>query len=98
MRSRGVAVLALTAMLGGCFGYNSSAKKWAYFGDALLIVGGGTTIGVDIATRDPTCTAPTCMPYRAPIDGLLVAGAVLAAAGLVGIVINATRKNVKLSR
>jgi hypothetical protein len=96
---RVIAALLVVAMLGGCFAYNAPAKKWAYFGDSILIVGGGATIAADIATRPAPCsgTYPMC-PYRAPIDGTMLAGIVLATAGLVGLVINATRKNVKTSR
>jgi hypothetical protein len=36
--------------------------------------------------------------YRSSISGALVAGAVLAAAGVFGILFNATRDNVKTSR
>jgi hypothetical protein len=92
------AAVVMTAMLGGCFGYNSSAKKWAYVGDSFLIVGGGATIAADLATRDPPCTGPMCPVYRPPIEGALLAGVVLATAGVVGILINATRPTVKTSR
>ena len=96
---RVIAALLVTTMLAGCFAYNQPAKKWAYVGDVVLMVGGGATIAGDIATRPPSCsgTYPMC-PYRPPLDGPLVAGIVLATAGLVGLVINATRKNVKTSR
>jgi hypothetical protein len=96
---RSIAALATAAMLTGCFGYNPSAKKWSYLGNSLLIAGGGATIAADIATRPAACsgTFPMC-PYHPPIDGPLLVGAVLVAAGLVGIVINATRPTVKTSR
>ncbi len=92
------AALALGAT--GCFGYNKSAKRWAYVGDTVLIVGGGGAIAGDVLTRgEPEpCTPGTICPYESPISGAIVAGAVLAAAGLFGIILNATRPNVKTSR
>jgi hypothetical protein len=93
---RAVAILACVAMLGGCFGYSSSAKKWAYVGDSILIVGGAATIAGDIATRPKTCETMGC--YNAPFDGPLVAGVMLVTAGLVGILLNATRTELKTSR
>jgi hypothetical protein len=89
--------VALIALLSGCFGYDPGAKKWAYVGDTLLIVGGGAAIGADLATRPAACSGPTCT-YQAPIDGGLVAGVVLVTAGVVGIIYNATRAPVKTSR
>ena len=89
--------IALACALAGCFGYNSGAKKWSYVCDSILIVGGGAAIGADLATRPPPCTGPNC-PYMSKVDGGLVAGIVLVTAGLVGIVINATRPTVKTSR
>lgn len=83
--------------LGGCFGYNKSAKRWAYVGDTVLILGGGAAIAVDVTTKDEPCTGDNC-PYKSPIRGGLVAGVVLATAGLFGILFNATRTNVKTSR
>ena len=71
------ATIALLTGSWGCFGYNKSAKRWAYAGDAVLIAAGGATIA---------------------LDGALIAGAVLAAAGLFGILFNATRDDVKTSR
>ncbi len=85
----------------GCFGYNKSAKRWAYAGDAILIIGGGTTIALDVTGKPPPCM-PDAMnngcSYKSSISGAMVAGAVLAAAGLFGILFNATRDNVKTSR
>ncbi len=92
----GMKAIALVAMLAGCFGYNSSAKKWAYVGDTLLIAGGGAAIGADFATRPGPCTGNNC-PYQAPVGGGVVAGAVLVTAGLIGIIYNATRPEVKAS-
>lgn len=94
--------LVAAALLSGCFGYNKSAKRWSYVGDTVLVLGGGGVIAADLATRD----SGPCMPimpnapcaYEAPLTGALVAGAVLAAAGIVGFVFNATRPTVKTSR
>jgi len=80
----------------GCFGYNSSAKKWAYVGNTVLILGGGGAIAAEETTKPPPCMTAAC--YNPPLTGGLVAGVVLATAGLVGIVFNATRPNVKTSR
>lgn len=95
---RAVAVVTCIALLAGCFGYNSSAKKWAYVGDTVLILGGGAAIGADLATRPGPCTGPSCPVYTSKIDGGMVAGVLLVSAGLVGILFNATRTNVKTSR
>jgi hypothetical protein len=98
-----LALLASTTLLtslgslGGCFGYNKSAKRWAYVGDTVLIGGGGAAIAVDVTSQDAPCVGDNC-PYRSPIHGVLVAGVVLVAAGLCGILFNATRTNVKTSR
>ena len=88
------------ALLAGCFGYNSSAKKWAYVGDSVLISGGGAAIGADVATAGPACmpAAGKVCEYQSPIDGAILAGAILITAGLVGIIYNATRAEVKTSR
>jgi hypothetical protein len=95
------ALVASITLLTGCFGYNKSAKRWAYVGDTVLIVGGGTAIGLDVATKEPPCM-PDAMnngcSYKPSIHGAMIAGALLAAAGLFGIVFNATRDNVKTSR
>ncbi|HVK89707.1 MAG TPA: hypothetical protein VM513_36545 [Kofleriaceae bacterium] len=95
-------VLVAATLLSGCFGYNKSAKRWAYVGDTVLVLGGGGVIAGDVLTRD----SGPCMPvtpntpcaYEAPLTGAIVAGAVLAAAGVFGYVFNATRPNVKTSR
>lgn len=96
-----LAVLALGLGLGttGCFGYNKSAKRWAYVGDTVLILGGGGAIAADVLTRTepPACMGRDC-PYESPVSGAIVAGTMLVTAGLVGMVINATRPNVKTSR
>jgi len=96
--SRGaIASIASIALLSGCFGYNSSAKRWAYVGDTVLILGGGGAIALDVTTKDEPCMGDNC-PYKSPIHGAMVAGVVLVAAGVFGILFNATRSNVKTSR
>jgi hypothetical protein len=82
----------------GCFGYNHGAKAWSYVGDSLLIVGGGAAIGTDLATKPAACEGAGCPSYTAPFSGQLVIGAVLVAAGVAGMIINATRDNLKTSR
>jgi hypothetical protein len=96
--SRGaVALIASVALLSGCFGYNSSAKRWAYVGDTALILGGGAAIALDVTSKDEPCMGANC-PYKSPIHGAMVVGVVLAAAGVFGMLFNATRSNVKASR
>ena len=96
-----VASITLIAFLGGCFGYNKSAKRWAYVGDSILLVGGGTAIAIDVTSKEAPCM-PDAMnngcSYKPSIHGAMIAGIVLAAAGLFGILFNATRDNVKTSR
>ena len=90
------AVAAIAAALAsGCFGYNRSAKRWAYVGDTVLILGGG---GVIAAGRIGSSGDAPTTTYEPPVSGVLLAGVVLAAAGLFGIVFNATRPIVKTSR
>src|SRR5689334_4246719 len=54
-------LLAMTATIGllggslGCFGYNPSAKRWAYAADAILIAGGGAAIALDVTSQAPPC-------------------------------------------
>ena len=96
--SRGaIALIASITLLAGCFGYNRSAKRWAYVGDTVLILGGGGAIALDLTSKDEPCTGDNC-PYKSSIHGAMVAGVVLAAAGLFGLFFNATRDNVKTSR
>ncbi len=95
--SRVVALVACAALASGCFGYNSSAKKWAYVGDTVLIVGGAGAAAADILTHEK-CEGLNCPDFELPFGGGTVAGAVLVVAGIVGIVINATRDEVKTSR
>jgi hypothetical protein len=92
-----VALIASITLLAGCFGYNKSAKRWAYVGDSVLILGGGAAIAIDVTSKETPCMGDNC-PYKSPIHGALVAGVVLAAAGVFGILFNATRTNVKTSR
>lgn len=101
-------MLVAAALMSGCFGYNKSAKRWAYAGDTVLILGGGAAIAADFLIKGETCgtgpgfdvmpTGGTPCPYEAPVSGALVAGAVLVAAGLFGMIFNATRPNVKTTR
>jgi len=101
LRVRAIALVVVLATAGtGCFGYNKSAKGWAYAGDTVLIVGGGGAIAGGILTKDdPAPCMPNVMcPYDSPIPGLAVAGAILVMGGIVGMIVNATRPNVKTSR
>lgn len=97
-----VGKLALVALLSsalftGCFGYNSSAKGWAYAGDSLLIAGGGAAIGLGV-TEKSSCKDTGASCYDPPFNGATVAGALLVTAGIIGIIYNATRDEVKTSR
>ena len=85
--------------LSGCFGYNRSAKRWAYVGDVVLVAGGGGMIawGTQSSTTDMCGSSPGCTNYN-PVKGEYIAGAVLIVAGIVGIVVNATRPTLKMSR
>jgi hypothetical protein len=95
---RAIALAVVIAVCAGCFGYNKSAKRWAYVGDTVLILGGGGALAADIESRPPPCTGAMCPRYTSPIDGGMIAGAMLVTAGLIGILINATRDEVKTSR
>jgi hypothetical protein len=96
-----VALIASITLLTGCFGYNRSAKRWAYVGDTVLILGGGAAIAIDVTSKDEPCM-PDAMNngcgFKPSVHGALIAGAVLAAAGLFGLLFNATRDNVKTTR
>jgi len=92
-----LALIASITLLSGCFGYNRSAKRWAYAGDTVLILGGGGLIAADVTSKEAPCTGDNCL-YRSSIHGEMVIGAMLVAAGVVGILINATRDEVKTSR
>jgi hypothetical protein len=95
-----VGLLVTVSLATGCFGYNPSAKRWAYVGNSVLIAGGAAAIAGDLLTRSESCmeTATVHCPYEPPIGGPLVIGTMLVIAGLVGIVVNATRPIVKTSR
>lgn len=96
---RAVALLAILALVPGCFGYNSGAKKWSYVGNGILIAGGGGAIAYDQLTpNDPCPTASMNGCYQPKFGGAMVAGVLLVTAGIIGIVINATRPNIKGSR
>lgn len=93
---RVVALVLCIALATGCFGYNSSAKKWSYVGNTMLILGGGGAIAADLLTHE-SCEGVDCN-FDPPFGGGTVAGVVLVTAGIIGIVINATRGTVKTSR
>ena len=96
--SRRILAVVLSVGLAGCFGYNSSAKRWSYVGNSILIAGGGAAIGLDLTeNQDAPCMGDNCT-YHPSIHGAMIAGVILVVAGVVGIVINATRDNVKTSR
>lgn len=97
---RGVALVCCAALATGCFGYNASAKKWAYVGDTVLVVGGAAAIASDVlAERDEAmCVGTGCSDFDLPFGGAMVAGALLLTAGIVGMVLNATRPELKSSR
>ena len=92
-----VTLIAVAALLTGCFAYNRPAKRWAYVGDSVLVLGGGGAIALDVTSKDEPCMGDNC-PYKSPIHGAMIAGVVLVTAGLVGILFNATRTNVKTTR
>ena len=97
---RVLAVLALVACASGCFGYNKSAKRWSYAGNTVLMLGGGGVIAADVLTKDssPEPMMNEMKPYKQPISGGIVVGALLVSAGLFGMIFNATRPNVRTSR
>ncbi len=83
----------------GCFGYNRSAKRTAYWGNGLLILGGGATLAAELTLGgDEMCEGPGCPEDLGPITGPLVAGTILVTAGIVGLLLNITRPIVKTSR
>lgn len=105
LTTRLVALVTMMALVSGCFGYNKSAKRWAYLGDTVLILGGGGVIAAEALNKPDSCEEMmmanpllTRCRYQPPFTGGMVAGVVLAAAGLFGILFNATRPNVKTSR
>ncbi len=92
-----VSLVLCVALLAGCFGYNGSAKRWAYVGDVILIAGGGAAMALDQTNKPAACEGSSC-PYQSPVRGGMVAGALLIGAGLLGIIFTATRDTVKSSR
>jgi hypothetical protein len=94
---RVVALVACAALATGCFAYSPPAKKWAYVGDTMLLLGGAGAIAADLLTHEP-CEGVSCPEFDPPFGGATVAGVVLVTAGIVGYVINATREPVKTSR
>jgi hypothetical protein len=108
-RCRAIAlVIALAVLASGCWGYNRSAKRGAYVLDTVLIAGGGGLIALGFLDPPRSCADiemdtgvpnPGCHdPVAGPVSGTMVAGAMLVLGGLVAIVVNATRRNVKTSR
>ena len=93
-----MAAALAAATLSGCFGYNSGAKGWSYVGDAILIAGGAAAIAADQETKPGACTGEGCPTYTPSIGGGLVIGITLVTAGLIGIIYNATRPDMKTSR
>lgn len=88
----------LALSLTGCWGYNRSAKRWSYVGDVLLMGAGGGAIAADLTATEEPCSGTGCRTYKAPFSGLLLAGALVATAGFVGILLTASRAEVKSSR
>jgi hypothetical protein len=102
-----VALLAVTLVVSseaGCIGYSRSAKRAAYVGNSLLIASGGGALALGVLTyerRDcgnrgasmPAMSGgdPQCIDRISPVSGFAVVGAALVVAGLVGIVMTATR-------
>jgi len=108
-RSGVVAALTIAALLAtsGCWGYNTSAKRGAYVLDTTMVLGGGGLIALGVLNPPKNCDEinpnlppnPACHdPVAGPLSGILVAGTMLAIGGLVALVVNATRSNVKTSR
>ena len=97
---RVVALVTALALCAGCFGYNKSAKRWAYVGNTVLILGGGAVIASDQLAGEPEMglTTTAAKTYDPPFSGIMLAGVMLAAAGVFGMFFNATRPNVKTSR
>jgi hypothetical protein len=93
---KALALVVCAVLTAGCFGYNSSAKKWSYVGDTVLVLGGGAAIAVDRTSSTEPCTTTTgACPYHAPVSGAMVAGVLLVTAGIVGIIYTITRPTLK---
>lgn len=86
-----VLAAAFAVLASGCLGYARSAKRWSYAGNVVLILGGGAAIAGGALSPDEPCEGAGCPRGEVPIDGAIVAGAILAMAGLAGIVLTATR-------
>jgi hypothetical protein len=97
--ARRIAVIAMIALGSGCIGYSRSAKRWAYVGNSGLIGVGGGALALGILSFDSSCSTTTmtssssntCIAPVGRFSGISVVGAVLVVAGLVGIVLTATR-------
>jgi hypothetical protein len=100
MGMRLVTLAVIAGLCCGCFGYNRPAKRWAYLGNTVLILGGGAAIASDqLGSSDDGMAVSTAAPeYEPPVSGVLLVGAMLVSAGLFGILFNATRPIVKTSR
>lgn len=93
---KAVALVVCAALVAGCFGYNSSAKKWSYVGNTVLIAGGAAAITADRTSSTEPCTSTTgACPYNPPISGAMVAGVLLVVAGIAGIIYTVTRPTVR---
>lgn len=106
---RGLSVVLCAALIAstasGCFGYNPSAKKWAYAGNSVLMLGGAAAIATDVLTHErmecppnPPPGSAYCSDFSLPFGGTMVAGVLLVTAGILGFIVNATRPTVKTSR
>jgi hypothetical protein len=100
-------IVALAFASTGCWGYNRSAKRGAYVLDSVLILSGGGLIALGVLDSPKSCDEinpnlppnPACHdPVAGPLNGALVAGSMLVLGGIVALVVNATRSNVKTSR
>ncbi len=92
-------MLVASLLSTGCFGYNRSAKRIAYVGDATLMVAGGGALAAELLLKEEEdCQGAGCVESLSPVTGPLVLGTMLVTAGLVGIIFNATRPIVKTSR
>jgi hypothetical protein len=89
-----VALVTALALVAGCFGYTRGAKNWSYVGDTVLLLGGGGAIASDRINKPAACMGTPgidCPSYTSPVSGMMIAGVVLVASGLFGILFNATR-------